>query len=162
LTFTELVEITKQREKILKLLDDPSERAEEVVTSPKQIPSQSTTKLRGKIPPFYISIENHGVSLHNCLFDTGVANNIMPLVVMDALGMSCTKYYETHESIYAIDSRKVPTYAWITTPPHIITVFNIIVVDLRPTYGVVLRRDCTSMIMGCIMNDGSFMMLPGK
>jgi hypothetical protein len=64
----------------------------------------------------------------------------MPLAVMEALGMSCTKYYETGESIYAIDSRKVPAYgeikdfyAWITTAPHIITVFNIIVVDLPPS-----------------------------
>jgi hypothetical protein len=88
----------------------------------------------------------------------------MPLVVMEALGMSCTKYYETGESIYAIDSRKVPTYgeikyfyAWIMETPHIITVFNIILIDLPPTYGVVLGIDWTS-----IMNDESCMMLPGK
>jgi hypothetical protein len=68
----------------------------------------------------------------------------MPLAVMEALGMRCTKYYETGESIYAIDSRQVLTYgeikyfySWITTAPHIITVFNIIVVDLPPGYGVV-------------------------
>ena len=93
----------------------------------------------------------------------------MPLAVMEALGMSCTKYYETGESIYAIDSRKVPAYgeikefyAWITTAPHIITVFNIIVVDLPPAYGFVFGRDWTSMIGGYIMNDRSCMMLPGK
>jgi ribonuclease HI len=164
-----VVKIPQQRQNILKLLDDPSERDEVVVTSPKQSQSPSTAKLRGKIPPFYISIENHDVALHNCLVDTGVTNNIMPLAVMEALGMSCTKYYETSESIYAIDSRKVPAYgeikdfyAWITTTPHIITIFNIIVVDLPPAYGVVLGRDWTSMIGGYIMNDGSCMMLPGK
>jgi hypothetical protein len=125
--------------------------------------------LRGKIPPFYISIENHDVALHNCLVDTDATNNIMPLAVMDALGMNCTKDYETSESIYAIDSRQVPTYgeikyfyAWITTNPHIIIVFNIIVVDLPLTYGVVLGRDWSSMIGGYIMNNVSFMMFPGK
>jgi hypothetical protein len=46
--------------------------------------------------------------------------------------------------------------------PHIITFFNIIVVDLPPTYGVVLGRDWSSMIGGYIMNNGSCMMLPGK
>jgi hypothetical protein len=46
--------------------------------------------------------------------------------------------------------------------PHIITVFNIIVVDLPPIYGVVLGRDWSSMIGGYIMNDGSCMMLPDK
>jgi hypothetical protein len=125
--------------------------------------------MRGKIPPFYISIENHDVALHNCLVDTGATNNIMPLEVMEALDMSCTKYYETCESIYAIDSRKVPAYgevkdfyAWITMPPHIITVFNIIVVELPPVYGVVLGRYWSSMINEYIMNDGSCMMLPRK
>jgi hypothetical protein len=151
------------------LLDDPSEREEVVVTNPKRSPSQSTTKLRGKIPPFYISIENHDVALHNCLVDMGMTNNIMPLVVMEALCMSCTKYYEIGESIYAIDSRKVPAYeeikdfyAWITIAPHIITIFNIIVVHLPSAYGVVMGKDWTSIIRGYIMNDGSCMMLPGK
>jgi hypothetical protein len=110
LPFTEVVKIPQQRQNILKLLDDPSERTEVVVTSPKQSQSPSTAKLRGKIPPFYISIENHDVALHNCLVDTGTTNNIMSLAVMEALGMSCTKYYETGERIYAIDSRKVPAY----------------------------------------------------
>jgi hypothetical protein len=118
--------------------------------------------------PFYISIENHDISLHNCLVDIGVTNNIMLLVVMEALGMSFTKYYETGESIYAIDSRKVPAYeeikdfyAWITTSTHIIKVFNIIVVDLPPAYGFVLGKYWTSMIGGYI-DDESCMMLPHK
>jgi hypothetical protein len=68
---------------------------------------------RGKVPPFYISLENHDFTLHNFLVDSGATNNIMPLSVMEALGMECTKYYEIGESIYAIDSRKVPTYGEI-------------------------------------------------
>jgi hypothetical protein len=167
--FTEVVKILKQRKNILKLLDDPSERTKVVVTTPKQNQSPSTTKLRGKRPPFYISIENHDVALHNRLVDTGATNNIMPLVVMEALGINYTKYYETGESIYAIYLRKVPTYgeikdlyAWITTTPHIITVFNIIVVYLPPSYGVVLGIDWSSMIGRYIMNDSSCMVLPGK
>jgi len=107
--------------------------------------------------------------LHNCLIDTGATNNIMPLLVMEALGMSCTKFYEIGESIYAIDSRKVPAYreikdfyAWISIFPHITTVFTIIVVDIPPTYGVVLGRDWSSLIGDYIMNDGSCMMLSNK
>jgi hypothetical protein len=53
-------------------------------------------------------------------------------------------------------------YAWITIAHHIITVFNIVVVNLPPAYGVVLGRYCKSMIDGYIMSDGSCMMLPGK
>ena len=43
--------------------------------------------------------------------------------------------------------------------PHIITIFNIVVVELSLVYGVVLGRDWSSMIEGYIMNDGSYMML---
>jgi hypothetical protein len=77
----------------------------------------------------------------------------MPLVVMEELGMNCTKYYETGESLNAIDSRQVPVYgkikyfyAWITSDPHIITVFNIVLVYLPPTYGVVLGSYWSYMI----------------
>jgi hypothetical protein len=147
LPFTEVVKIPQQRENILKLLDEPAKRIEAVIANLKQSQNTSTMKLRGKVPPFYSSIENHDVVLHNCLVDSGSIDNIMPLVVMESLGMSCTKYYEIGERIYAIDSRKVPTYgeikdfyAWITTAPHIITVFNIVVVDLPPAYRVVFGR----------------------
>ena len=78
---------------------------------------------------FYITIENHDVVLHNFLVDSGATNNIIPFSVMEELIMGCTKYYETSESIYVIDSRQVPTYGeikdfyvWITTNPHIVTV----------------------------------------
>jgi hypothetical protein len=39
-----------------------------------------------------------------------VKNIITSLAVMEALGMSCTEYYETGERIYEIESRKVPVY----------------------------------------------------
>jgi hypothetical protein len=91
----------------LKLLDDPLERTKVVVTTKKHSQSPLNAKMRGKILPFYISIENHDVALHNCLVDTGVKNNIIPLAIMEAFGMSFTKYYETDERMYSIDSRKV-------------------------------------------------------
>jgi hypothetical protein len=167
--FMEVVKIPQQRENILKILDDSNTRIEVVVMNTRQQQNVSSVRPRGKVPPFYISIENHDFTLHNCLVDSGATNNIMPLSVMEALGMGCTKYYETGESIYAIDSRKVPTYgeikylcAWISATPHITTIFTIIVVDLPPTYGVVLGRDWCSLIGGYIMNDGSCMMFPNK
>jgi len=146
LPFIEMVKIPQQRENILRLLDDPSEKME-VVISPKQRKKKSTVKLRGKILHFYISIENHDVAVHNCLVDTSATNNIMPLAVMEALGMNYTKYYDIGESIYVIDYRKVlhygeikDFYAWIMTTPHIIIVFNIIVVYLPPTWSCFRKR----------------------
>jgi len=125
----------------------------------------SSVRPRSKVSPFYITIENHDFTLHNCLVDNGATNNIMPLSVMEVMGMGCTKSYETGESIYAIDSSKVPSYAeikdfcaWITATPHITTIFTIIVVDLPPSYGVMLGRDWCSLIGGYLMNDGNCMM----
>jgi hypothetical protein len=111
--FMEVVKIPQKRQNILKLLDDPYERVKNVITSPRQSQSPTTAKMRGKIPPFYISIENHDVALHNFLVDTGATNNIMPLSFMEELGMSCTKYHEIGEIIYTIDSRKVLAYGEI-------------------------------------------------
>jgi hypothetical protein len=148
LPFIEVVKIPQQRENILRLLDDPSEKVEVVVTSRKQSQNKSIIKLRGKIRPFFISIENHDVALRNCLVDTGTTNNIMPLVFRKALKLT---YGEIKDC-----------YAWITTTPHIITIFNIILLDLLPAYGVFLGRYWSPMIGGYIMNDGSCMMLPNK
>jgi hypothetical protein len=111
--FMEVVKIPQQRENILNILDEPSNIIEVVVTNSRKQQNSSSVKPRGKVPPFYITIENHDVVLHNCLVDSGATNNIIPLSVMEALGMGCTKYYETSERIYAIDSRKVPTYGEI-------------------------------------------------
>jgi hypothetical protein len=106
------------------------------------------------------------VVLHNLLIDIIATNDIMPLSVIETLGMGCTKYYEIGESIYAIDSRKVSaygeikdSYARITITPHITIVFTIIVVDLTLAYGVVLGRYWSSSIGGYMMNYGSYMML---
>jgi hypothetical protein len=63
LPFTKVVNIPQQRDNILKLLDETARRIEAVSTSPKQSQNTSIIKLRRKIPPFYISIENHDVAL---------------------------------------------------------------------------------------------------
>jgi hypothetical protein len=164
-----VVKIPQQRENILNILDDSDTRMEVVAINSRKQQKFSSINPRGKVPSFYITIENHDVVLHNCFFYSGATNNIIPLSFMEALGMGCTKYYETGESIYMIDSRKVPTYgeikyfcAWISVSPHITTFFTIIVVNLPPTYGVVVGRDWCSMIVGYIMNDGSYMMFPKK
>jgi len=96
-------------------------------------------------------------------------NNIMPLSVMESLGLECTKYYEFRENIYAIDSRKVLSYAeikdicpWIRLETHITIVFTIVVVDPLASYGVILGHDWCSRIRGYIMNYGNYMILSNK
>jgi hypothetical protein len=64
LPFTKVVKIPQQRDNILRLLDDLSRRMEVVVISLNQRQNTSTIKLRGKVPPLYISIENHDALVH--------------------------------------------------------------------------------------------------
>ena len=55
-------------------------------------------------PPFYITLTIHDQMIHNCLLDSGASHNLMPKVVMEALGLSITKPYQ---DLYALDSRAV-------------------------------------------------------
>jgi hypothetical protein len=55
LPFTEVVNIPQEMIFLFILLDDPYEKIEVFVTSPRKCQNQSLAKLRGKIPPFYIS-----------------------------------------------------------------------------------------------------------
>jgi hypothetical protein len=55
---------------------------EAIASNSKQQKNISTTRPKGKVPHFYINIENHDVVLHNCMNDTRATNNIMPLSVM--------------------------------------------------------------------------------
>jgi hypothetical protein len=107
--------------------------------------------------------------LHNCLIDSGATNTIIPLSVMKSLRMECTIHYDTAESIYVIESRKVMHYgeikdlcAYLTATPHITTILTIVVIDLPPTYGVFLGRDWYSMIGGYIMNGRQCIMMLNK
>jgi hypothetical protein len=44
-------------------------------------------------PPFYISLNIHEKTLHNCLLDSGASHNLIPKAVMDELGLEITKSY---------------------------------------------------------------------
>lgn len=82
------------------------------------------------------------------MVDRRATNNTIPLSIMEVLGLECTRYYEVGESVYVIVWGKNPAYAeikyfcaWISSLPHIATLFNIIVVDLPTTHGIVLGHD---------------------
>ena len=55
----------------------------------------------GASPPFYITLSVHEQMIHNCLLDSGASHNLMPKAVMEALGLSITKFYH---DLYAFDS----------------------------------------------------------
>jgi hypothetical protein len=85
----------------------------EVVASGSRKQKSNLNRIKGKVLPFYLTIENHDVFLDNFMVDTRATTNIMLLSVMEALGMGCTNYCETSEKHYAIDLRKVIEYGEI-------------------------------------------------
>jgi len=52
-------------------------------------------------PPFYISLNIHEKTLHNCLLDSGASHNLMPKAVMDELGLEIKK---TYHDLFSFDS----------------------------------------------------------
>ena len=66
--------------------------------------AEKTENEAGASPPFYITLTVHEQMIHNCLLDSGTSHNLMPKVVMEALGLSITKPYH---DLYAFDSRAV-------------------------------------------------------
>ena len=56
------------------------------------------------VPPFYISLLLHDFTLHNCMLDSGVSHNLMPLSVMKELNFQITKRYRDP---YSFDSKRV-------------------------------------------------------
>jgi hypothetical protein len=81
LPFIEFINIPQQRENLLKILDDTDTRMEVAVINSKQKQSYSLAKPKLKVPPFYITIENHEFAFHDCLIHSGATNNIIPLSV---------------------------------------------------------------------------------
>jgi hypothetical protein len=75
----------------LKILEDTNSRIEAVVMNTRKQWNITLVRPRDKVPPFYISLSNQYFKLHNCLVDSGNTNNIMPLSMMEALGMECMK-----------------------------------------------------------------------
>ena len=53
-------------------------------------------------PPFYVSLVIHDLLLHNCMLDFGASHNLMPLSIMEQLGLQITRPYK---DLYSFDSK---------------------------------------------------------
>lgn len=124
---------------------------------------------RGRVPPFIISLETNDLIIHNCMVDYGATHNIMSLSVMRTVGLDCTRHYKAGDCNFSIDSRSVLAYGEIkyccvelSSSPQNHIVFPIIVVDLPPTYSLVLGHERSYLLSAYPMNDGSCIILPNK
>jgi hypothetical protein len=115
-------------------------------------------------PPFYISLNIHEKTLHNCLLDSGASHNLMPKAVMDELGMEITKSYH---DLFSFDSRKVKCLGMIKDLDVTLTqasmktmVMDIVMADIPPKFGCLLSRSWMKRLGGTLQMDLSYATIP--
>jgi ribonuclease HI len=115
-------------------------------------------------PPFYISLNIHEKTLHNCLLDSGASHNLMPKAVMDELGLEITKSYH---DLFSFDSRKVKCLGMIKDLAVTLTqasmktmVMDIVVADIPPKFGCLLSRSWMKRLGGTLQMDLSYATIP--
>jgi hypothetical protein len=115
-------------------------------------------------PPFYISLNIHEKTLHNCLLDSGASHNLMPKAVMDELGLEITKSYH---DLFSFDSRKVKCLGMIKDLVVTLTqasmktmVMDIVVADKPPKFGCLLSRSWMKRLGGTLQMDLSYATIP--
>jgi ribonuclease HI len=114
--------------------------------------------------PFYISLNIHEKTLHNCLLDSGASHNLMPKAVMDELGLEITKPYH---DLFSFDSRKVKCLGMIKDLAVTLTqasmktmVMDIVVADIPPKFGCLLSRSWMKRLGGTLQMDLSYATIP--
>jgi hypothetical protein len=107
--------------------------------------------------PFYISLNIHEKTLHNCLLDSSASHNLMPKEVMDELRLEITKSYH---DLFSFDSRKVKCLGMIKDLAIILTqasmktmVMDIVVADIPPKFGCLLSRSWMKRLGGTLQMD---------
>jgi ribonuclease HI len=115
-------------------------------------------------PPFYISLNIHEKTLHNCLLDSGASHNLMPKAVMDELGLEITKPYH---DLFSFDSRKVQCLGMIKDLAVTLTqasmktmIMDIVVADVPPKFGCLLSRSWMKRLGGTLQMDLSYATIP--
>ena len=89
---------------------------------------------KGNCPPFFISLHINDLMLHNCMLDPGASTNVMPLKVMNQLGLRINKPYRR---VCGIDSRKIEAYGLIqdlrvhfVQHPNMFVLMDVVVIDV--------------------------------
>ena len=126
--------------------------------------AEKTENEAGPSPPFYITLKVHEQMIHNCLLDSGASHNLMPKVVMEALGLSITKPYH---DLYAFDSRAVKCLGVIKDMvfnlaqlPMKSVIMDVVLVDITPKFGLLLSRSWAKKLGGTLQMDLSYATIP--
>jgi hypothetical protein len=98
----------------------------------------------GDVPPFYININIHDVTLHNAMLDSRAFHNLMTKVIMGELVLDITRPYK---DMFSFDSRKVKCLGLIKNIVfslyHITSksmVIDVVVANIPPKFQMLLSR----------------------
>jgi hypothetical protein len=112
------------------------------------------------VPPFYVSLKVHDMTLHNAILDSSASHNLMPKVIMDELGLDITKPYK---DLFSFDSRKVKCPGLIkdlvmslAQIPSKNMVMDVVVADIPPKFGMLLSRSWDAKLKGTLQMDMSY------
>jgi hypothetical protein len=113
-----------------------------------------------EVPPLYVSMNIHDMTLHNAMLYSGASHNLMPKVVMDQLGMDITRHYK---DLFSFDSRKVKCLDLIKDPVVSLSqitaknmFMDVVVVDIPPKFGMFLYRSWVANLKGNLQMDMSY------
>jgi hypothetical protein len=118
----------------------------------------------GDVPPFYVSLKIHEMTLHNAMLDSVASHNLMPKVIMDELGLDITRPYK---DCFSFDSRKVKCLGLIkylvvslSQIPSKNLVMNIVVYEIPPKFGMFLSRSWAPKLKVTLQMDMSYATIP--
>lgn len=94
------------------------------------------------------------------MIDSGASNNVILVKIMEEIGL---KFDRTYRQCYAMDSREVPVIGVIHKVPYKLALFlekelvmSVTMVDIPPTYGMLLSRQWCASMGGSMQCDLSF------
>jgi hypothetical protein len=166
--FNELIKNSEYRNQIIKMLkmEETSDTLNVQDDHPAILfsPRVEESSDADEVPPFYVSLKIHDMTLHNAILDSGASHNLMSKVVMDQLDLDITRPFK---DIFSFDSRKVKCLGlikdMIISLSQIATknmVLDVVVAEIPPKFGMLLSRSWAAKLKGILKMDMSYAAIP--
>jgi hypothetical protein len=163
--FNELIKRGEYREQIIKMVQTPDTL--NVQDDHPAIffgPHAEETRDTEDVPPFYVSLKFHDMTLHNTMLDFSTSHKLMPKSIMNDLGLDITRPYK---NLFSFDSRKVKCLGLIkdlvmslAQIPSKNMVMDVVMADIPPNFGMLLSRSWTAKLKGTLQMDMSYATIP--
>ena len=116
------------------------------------------------IVPFYVTLVVHDLLLHSCMLDSSASHNLMPLSIMEQLGLQITGPYKV---LYSFESKRLKCLGMIkylvVNLSHIPTkslVMDIVLAYIPASFDMLLSQSWGSKIGWSIKIDFTYATIP--